>query len=212
MMGYSLGEITGPQLLQVLIASFSWRGALLIFGALMAQRAPIGMTFWHPESPKLPQHEDKTSNERDANGKKLKHENIFLSLIKKSFDFSMFKYLPFLFFCLASMLQKFYAISFFNFLPSFAVEEGFSLEQAAFMLSISPVSSMSFRAFIVFIANMKSVDVKYLYSFGIVMGSVAVVVLLTAGKSSFGGIIGSAMCNGMHLGECSGLLKFMYCK
>ena len=88
MIGKSLGQVVGPLLIQYLIDSFGWRGALLILSAIFLHTFTFSLAFRPPRLAK-----------KKARGLK--------AILRKLFDFSMLRDVTFVLFCTSFMLFKF---------------------------------------------------------------------------------------------------------
>ncbi|ELU01540.1 hypothetical protein CAPTEDRAFT_207617, partial [Capitella teleta] len=186
LLGYSFGNLIGPHLIRFLIAEYTWRGALLVTGGILLHAVPLAMTFWPPQNFKKEHTE-------------LKKSSLCTSVVRGAFDFSLFRNVPFTLFCIASILQKIFLTSLTQHIPNFAVEQGHSLSEAASLSSIQAFTSMTFRLLVTIIANLRGVNRVAIFSFGMLLGAVAVTVLLTAGVELYWGIVAGAAITGLHM-------------
>lgn len=178
-LGYSMGHVIGPPLTQLLHVEYGWRGCILLLAGLMANQAPLGLTFW-----------PKTSKKRPPGSK---------STCGNVVDFSLFKEKRFLIFCIGSMLQKFYTIAFINHLPSFVVYKGYSLKEAAFLASLLFTTNTVLKVIIAFVSNIKGVDHFVQFTGGTFLGVVSIVILLCV--PGYIGLVLGTLITGLHLGE-----------
>jgi cyanate permease len=196
LMGFTCGDTLASHLIRLLIAEFGWRGALLILSALILHRVPLAMTFREPtETTASP-----PSSAQSPDGTQ-KKGSLCSTMLRGAFDFSLFKHAPFALFCLAGVLQRAYLSGSSGHIPSFAVEQGHSLTRAAFLSSTQAFSNMSFRVFVMIIANLPGVNRQVIHIFGMLCGIGVVSLLLTVGMTSYWGIVGGVVANGLHMGQ-----------
>ena len=192
MVGMSLGSTVGPYLIDALLEDYGWRGTLLILSAIIAHRIPLGMTMWLPTKMAA-------SRNREHRNQKLSPLNTFVKLLRESTDFSLFKDVSFFIFCIASILQTYYVVGFLQHLPSFMIYKGHTLEEAAFLMSIMYICNIGARLIMSFVSNMKFINHLVQYAVGILLGSLAVVPLLTL--EGYAGLITAVALFGIHLGR-----------
>ena len=137
MMGKAAGQLIGPMILEYLVLFFTWRGALLIYGGLLLHTAPLAMLL-HPPNHFTP-----------PKKKGVKQ------IVKRIFDFALFKEAAFTLFCLSIFMVKFNIISFFHHLPSRMVYYGSDKLAAAWLLTIAAATSLASRFIFGIIGNTK---------------------------------------------------------
>ena len=196
MLGFSIGNIVGPRITEQLLEAYGWKGTLLIMAGLMANRAPIGLTFWPPKK-------IRTSYKQNSDSEN-KSEKSCRSTVTDVVDFSLFKNKAFSLFCLGSMMEMFYITAFINHLPSYAVHKGHSLEQAAFLSSLIFISNTSVRLVVSFVSNLKCVNKVVQYAMGCLVGSGAIMIMLLA--DSYYGIMAATILTGAHLGKSTHII------
>ena len=193
LVGISCGNITAPYLAEILIDWCGWRGTLLLHAGILANKIPLALTLRTPRKPKG------DSINTDVQPEKRAEVVTCWVLLKKSMDFTLFKSKIFSLFCVGSIMQRIFVMSFVHHLPSFIVYQGFTMDQAAFLASAVFISNISSRLVFTFISNFRCINFLVQYTVGTLIGSVAVVILLAVG--GYEGIFSSVILVGLHLGN-----------
>ena len=191
-LGFSAGNIVGPRITEFLLEHYGWKGTLLILSALVANRAPIGLTLWPPSKPHC-------NKDPKANHTVNKPKKSCGSVLKGFVDFSLFKHKLFSLFCVGSLLQRFYITAFINHLPSYSIYKGFSLDQAASLSSLLFISQTTTRLVFSFVSNMRCIHHLAQYTVGTLIGSCSILVLLLGG--TYQTLLAAALVAGLYLGE-----------
>ncbi|XP_064650325.1 monocarboxylate transporter 12-like [Lineus longissimus] len=129
--GSGLGSIVLPLFIQYLIDSYSWRGAMILLAGISLQGCVSGAAY-RPNA----QIERKIANESEQN-----------KSLKEGFaaSFDVFKDFRFLLSMSVTFLEGVHSVVFFVLLPDRVVGYGFSADQAAFLLFLTGIGSISGR-------------------------------------------------------------------
>ena len=142
MLGLSIGYFIAPPLHTYLIRTHSWRGALLISGAMVSHIIAFGSLYQNPQTPApivTDEHKDveqisfniydrtaadqpiATTDETSTHNHK---SNRLKTFLKDVFDFGVMKQYQFVMLCVASMMCRYAGGTFMNHIPSKAVHIG----------------------------------------------------------------------------------------
>ncbi|ELU11320.1 hypothetical protein CAPTEDRAFT_187071 [Capitella teleta] len=160
--GMGVGMLVSPLLATCLIDQLGWRGSMLIQSALMAHMIPLGLTFTPPKP--LPV----TTTSKKS----------FSALIKSSFDFSVLKDTLFLVYCLSSFLIRVNSTGIITHLPKFLVSQGFSLDEAAQVASVSGGCNLVARFMAIFLTSYPHLDATLVFSVFMLVNALSVVILI----------------------------------
>ena len=191
LLGYSSGNIVGPYLINYLLEHYGWRGTLLILAAILAHRAPLGLTLW------LPTHQVCITTKKVTQPES--SWQIFVTILKRAMDFSLLKNTAFLLFIFASMTQKVFRFATAAHFPSFAVNKDFTMADAAFLSSIVAISNFAFRVLVSLVANLRWLSPLLLYAVGMLAGGLSIVMLLCL--ESYTSLLAYVIAMGSHLGQ-----------
>lgn len=187
LLGFSTGGILGPNLVELLIQTYGWRGTLLILGGLMLHRVPIAMTFRPPKSPKTTQTADETPTHPCS------------KIVSQFLECSVLRHKSFVLFLMSELMNKFYVTALVTHLASYAVHKGYTTAQAAALLTFLQVFNLAFRVLTSLLSNLKSVNLMVMYSCGALFGMVSIVVMLT--WREYAGLILASILAGSYTGQ-----------
>ncbi|ELU15802.1 hypothetical protein CAPTEDRAFT_215746 [Capitella teleta] len=188
--GMGVGMGIAPILITYLIKEFGWRGAVLIEAAVLAHMLPLSLTFVDPTPAPL-----KTSFPPESE----KQEQCCASVVhfvKSSFNFSMLKDKLFAIYCLSNLMARVNSSTLVCHLPSYVVSEGYTLDEAAFVASISGGCCVAARFLASCMGLIPKVDHLVVYGVVMLLNSLSSVLFLLLpglnGKSVAGALFGFA--------------------
>ena len=192
-MGSSFGGIIGPIVTSQLIQSYSWRGALLILGALQAQRVPFCLFFRTPK--KLISQSNHVSGIRQ---RKLSGQMI-IRYLKETFNFSILCQARYSTYVIAYFLHVFCLMGYAQHTVNRAVQVGLSSDQAVASASLYSIMSMVTRLIVSFIANLPKVKSSLVFATGMLCAFLSIVVIFI--DPGLIGTMTSVVLFGIHLGK-----------
>ncbi|ELU06079.1 hypothetical protein CAPTEDRAFT_202863 [Capitella teleta] len=90
-------------------------------------------------------------------------------------------------------------VEYVDYFDSTKADVGWIVSIQIFLYSMLAFTSMTFRLLVTIIANLRGVNRVAIFSFGMLLGAVAVTVLLTAGVELYWGIVAGAAITGLHM-------------
>ena len=161
MMGGSLGQVIGPPILEFLIYYYGWRGAMLLFGAIMLHSIPFAISFTPP-------------NKR---GSGVIKEKSVREMMRRMFDFTLLKEVSFTLFCFSFFLVKFNVFGFYQHLPSRVVHTGMTRRVATLLMMVTAILAAISRLGGGFIGNLKCANRTLMYAVAVTVAGVDTVLL-----------------------------------
>ena len=198
LIGMSLGNMSGPLVMEYMAEKYGWSGGLLIMSGIMSHLVPACLMFpsFHIEQRNV-QLKINTMDKTGSNKIMKSNHKSTLWLCKRC-DFLLMKNCSFVLYCISFMGFIFNYYSFIDHMIGRGTTYGVSRTKGAYLLSSIAIGGFITRITCSFVGNMKCSNCLVIYSMGLFLGMLST--FITTFAKEFTGMLLCTITHGVHLG------------